>query len=90
MLHTTSGRKALPPSAALILGTAGRNTSTPGTVAWLPWTVQARAHGFHVSRESAGGTKTEFLRNAVGKVTIFRSRERADEACSKANDGGAA
>lgn len=57
----------------------------PAMVGWLPWTVHPRAHGFHVSRESAGGTQREFLRNSVGQVTIFRSSQRAAEACERAN-----
>lgn len=61
----------------------------PATVGWLPWEVHPRAHGFHVSRESAGGTQREFLRNSVGQVTIFRSSQRATEACQRANQEGA-
>ncbi len=63
--------------------------AVPATVGWLPWTVHPRAHGYHVSRESAGGTQREFLRNSVGQVTIFRSSQRAAEACARANGAAA-
>lgn len=56
-----------------------------GRVVWLPWQAVERTHGFHVTRIRAFGEGREFLRNAVGKVTKFRSRERAEEAAEKAN-----
>jgi len=67
------------------------------TVAFLAWAVVARTNGFHVAREAADVTSREFLRNAVGKVTVFRAKERAQAAADKANaaaikcaEGGAA
>ena len=55
------------------------------TEAWGPWTVVARAHGFHVSRESANGARTEALTNEVGRTKIFRSAAKAQLACSATN-----
>lgn len=59
--------------------------STLPAVSWLPWSVVPRAHGFHVSREAAGGASTEFLRNEVRQVKVFRSELAAVKACQKAN-----
>lgn len=58
--------------------------AVPAT-AWNRWTVVARTHGFHVSRESANGTRTEALLNDVRKVKVFRSEKLAIEACNAAN-----
>jgi len=49
-----------------------------------PWQVVERANGFHVSRESGSGA-TEFLRNEVRAVKVFRKRELAQAACAQAN-----
>lgn len=53
-------------------------------ISWGAWTVVPRANGFHVSRESIGGTRTEFVRNEVGGVKVFRKRHLADLACTQA------
>jgi hypothetical protein len=55
------------------------------TISWAPWQVVDRAHGFHVSRESIGGTAREFLRNEVGDVKVFRKAHLATAACAAAN-----
>lgn len=69
---------------------ARRQPATATTIGWLPWTVVERSHGtFVVSRESGGGTQRQFVKNSVGKPTIFRKRETADAACAKANGGAA-
>lgn len=62
----------LPPSAR------------PGEC-WGQWTVVPRTNGFHVSRESANGTRTEALLNDVGRTKVFRRRELAQAACDRAN-----
>jgi hypothetical protein len=63
-------------------------------IEWRAWTVVARAHGFHVSREEVTGSaqpngraepKRETLTNEVGRTKIFRSLERAQLACDQAN-----
>lgn len=53
--------------------------------AWQPWTVVVRAKGFHVSRESIDGARTEALLNDVRRTKVFRSRALAAQACSAAN-----
>lgn len=58
-------------------------------VAWSPWQVVDREHGFHVSRESGSGASVDFLRNEVREVKIFRKRELALAACAKAKGGAA-
>jgi|GEM_PF-6592366 len=60
------------------------------TVSWLPWQVVERTHGWHVSRESVSGARTEALRNEVRGVKVFRKRELAQAACDKANAATAA
>jgi hypothetical protein len=52
---------------------------------WGKWNVVPRTNGFHVSRESANGARTEALLNDVGRTKIFRRRELADAACTAAN-----
>lgn len=54
-------------------------------ISWNAWQVVERANGFHVSRESGSGTATEFLRNEVGGVKVFRKRALATAACAQAN-----
>lgn len=87
----------IPPGhqdAFLSLGRAlGVVPPASRTVVWLPWQVVERSHGFHVTRIRAFGEGREFLKNSVRKVTMFRSRERAEAAAATANakvKGGAA
>ena len=54
-------------------------------VAWGRWEVVPRAKGFHVSRESANGTRTEALTNEVGRIKVFRKHALAATACAQAN-----
>ncbi len=75
----------LPASLGLRLA----HTSKPA-IAWLPWRVVARTHGFHVSRESASGARTQALLNTVGRTKVFRKRDHATAACAKANAAGGA
>lgn len=70
------------------LGLRLPRTAVP-TETWGPWTVAERANGFHVSRESANGTRTEALLNDVGRTKVFRKRELADAACAEANGSAA-
>lgn len=76
-------------SLGAALGVQLGKTATP-QVGWLPWAVQPRTNGFHIARESAGGTQREFHMNAVRRVKVFRSQERAAEACAQLNTQGAA
>lgn len=85
------------PAAFIRAGTPGGAAEAPAylglrlppnaipPISWAAWEVVERAHGFHVSRESIGGTRTEFLRNEVGDIKIFRKRSLADVACAGAN-----
>jgi hypothetical protein len=59
--------------------------TTHPTENWGPWAVIPRSNGFHVSRESANGTRTEALCNEVGRTKIFRSRALAEAARDNAN-----
>lgn len=73
------------------LGLRLPRTTIPAVV-WCAWQVVERANGFHVSRESISGARTEALENAVGRTKVFRRRELALAACASANQqrGGAA
>lgn len=66
------------------LGLRLPRTAVP-TECWGAWTVVERANGFHVSRESANGSRTEALLNDVGRTRIFRKRPLAEKACAEAN-----
>jgi hypothetical protein len=75
---------AAQPSARPALGLRIPRPQRPA-IAWGRWVVVIREHGFHVSRESASGARTEALTNEVGRTKIFRSKLLADAACDKAN-----
>jgi hypothetical protein len=75
-------------SAAAALGLRIPRPQQPAVV-WNRWAVVAREHGFHVSRESASGARTEALTNEVGRTKIFRSKALADAACAQANGAAA-
>jgi hypothetical protein len=77
-------RLATPARAGAALGLRLPPACVP-TISWSAWTVVDRTHGFHVSRESAGGTAREFLRNEVGDVKVFRKHHLAATACAAAN-----
>jgi hypothetical protein len=69
--------------------TRAQCVATP-QIAWLPWQVIAKDNGtFFVARESGGGSHRQFIKNAVGKATIFRRQATAEAACAKANRGAA-
>lgn len=59
------------------------------SVVWTPWQVVTRAHGFHVSRESISGAHTEFARNEVRAVKVFRSQEKAQATADSLNRSAA-
>jgi hypothetical protein len=56
---------------------------------WKPREVVKRARGWHVSRETRDGQKTEFVLNEVRRVCIFRRLETAIAACVAANKAAA-
>lgn len=81
-LQTHTAERSARKGAALGLRLPG--AAIP-PISWNAWQVVERAHGFHVSRESGSGIVTEFLRNEVGGLKVFRKRPLADAACAKAN-----
>jgi hypothetical protein len=83
------GAFEMPHGFGLRMPIAGATAPAAAPVAWKQWEVTMRAKGFHVSRETRDGSRTEFLLNEVRRVRIFRRLQSAMDACNDANRSAA-